>query len=236
MALQSRNTIVVQIGIRKTKALVDTGSQITLVSQSFFQKSEYANSKLSRPDYDVIKGVSNNTLPILGKLSLPIKMNHKIRWTSVHVVRGLNQSLIIGMDFMEKHNVSIHLGSKTIQIAEANNSLPIVDKHHFARTAQKITIPANHEMLVPVNISRLKCKQTVYLEPTENLNHMNFLAAKTITCIQNQRGVLKICNPTEEEIMLNNNAIVASVECVNTHEIIPFYSPECVQTNAIEHN
>lgn len=36
--------------------------------------------------------------------------------------------------------------------------------------------------------------------------------------------------------MLNNNAIVASVECVNTHEIIPFYSPECVQTNAIEHN
>lgn len=234
MALQSRNTIDVQIGIRKTKALVDTGSQITLVSQSFFQKSEYANSKLSRPDYDVIKGVSNNTLPILGKLSLPIEMNHKILWTSVHVVRGLNQSLIIGMDFMEKHNVSIHLGSKTIQIAEANNSLPIVDKHHFARTAQKITIPANHEMLVPVKISRLKCKQTVYLEPTENINHMNLLAAKTITRIQNQRGVLKICNPTEEEIILNNNAIVASVECVNTHDIIPFYSPECVQTNAIE--
>lgn len=54
---------------------------------------------------------------------------------------------------------------------------------------------------------------------------MNLLAAKTITRIQNQRGVLKICNPTGEEIMLNNNAIVASVECVDTHEIILFYSP-----------
>lgn len=39
MALQSRNTIDVQIGIRKTKALVDPGSQITLVSQSFFFKN-----------------------------------------------------------------------------------------------------------------------------------------------------------------------------------------------------
>lgn len=46
LALQSRNTIDVRIGLRKIKALVDTGSQITLVSQLFFfQKSEYAKFK-----------------------------------------------------------------------------------------------------------------------------------------------------------------------------------------------
>lgn len=33
LALQSRNTIDVRIGLRKTKALVDTGSQRTLVSR-----------------------------------------------------------------------------------------------------------------------------------------------------------------------------------------------------------
>lgn len=66
LALQSRNTIDVRIGLRKTKALVDTGSQITLVSQLFFFSKilSMQNSKLSRTDY-VIKGVSNNTLPIL---------------------------------------------------------------------------------------------------------------------------------------------------------------------------
>lgn len=74
LALQSRNTIDVWIGLRKTKALVDTGSQITLVSQLFFFSKilSMQNSKLSRTDY-VIKGASNNTLPILASYFFQLK-------------------------------------------------------------------------------------------------------------------------------------------------------------------
>lgn len=231
MALQSRNTIEVNIGLRNTKSLVDTGSQITLISHFFLKSTEFKDHKLSKPDYDVIKGVSNNTLPILGKILLPFEINHKIFWNPVHVVKGLNQTVIIGVDFMERHNVSLHYKSKTIQIADSNNSIPIEIKSHFARTAQKIVVPPKHEMIIPVKISKLPKNQKVYLEPCENLITKQLLAAKTIACVQNRRSMFKVCNPTVDEIVLGNNTIVATIECVHDDDIIPFKSPQSTSVN-----
>lgn len=65
------------------------------------------NKQLVKPDYDVIKGVSITTLPIRGKISLPIEIDHRIFWNLVYIVRGLNQSVIIGIDSMERHNISL---------------------------------------------------------------------------------------------------------------------------------
>lgn len=231
LALQSRNTIEVNIGLRNTKSLVDTGSQITLISHFFLKSTEFKDHKLSKPDYDVIKGVSNNTLPILGKILLPFEINHKIFWNPVHVVKGLNQTVIIGVDFMERHNVSLHYKSKTIQIADSNNSIPIEIKSHFARNAQKIVVPPKHEMIIPVKISKLPKNQKVYLEPCENLITKQLLAAKTIACVQNRRSMFKVCNPTVDEIVLGNNTIVATIECVHDDDIIPFKSPQSTSVN-----
>ena len=138
------------------------------MSESFFSSSEFKNKNLDQPDYDVIKGVSNNTLPIMGKISLPIEIDHKIFWKPVHIVKGLNQSVITGIDFMERHNVSLNLRSKTIQIAESNISIPLETKMHFARSANKTVIPPKHEIILPIRISRLKHNQTVCLDPVEN--------------------------------------------------------------------
>ena len=77
------------------------------MSQSFFDSSEFKNKQLVKPDYDVIKGVSITTLPIRGKISLPIEIDHRIFWNLVYIVRGLNQSVIIGIDSMERHNISL---------------------------------------------------------------------------------------------------------------------------------
>ena len=87
--------------------MVDEGSQLTLMSQSFFDSSEFKNKQLVKPDYDVIKGVSITTLPIRGKISLPIEIDHRIFWNLVYIVRGFNQSVIIGIDSMERHNISL---------------------------------------------------------------------------------------------------------------------------------
>ena len=214
--LQPRNTINVHVGLRKTKALLDTGAQISLVSFNFFQNSEFSKNQLLVPDYDVVRGVSGKHLPIVGKIQLPIDIENKVFWTSVHIVKGLNQSLILGLDFMEKQNVCLNLGSKTIKITDANITTPLETKQHFARTAQKVTIPSKHEMLIPVRISRLKRQQVVLLEPWGSLEDKSLLGAKTLSSVLNQRGVMKICNPTDNEITVGTNTIIATVEVIDS--------------------
>ena len=53
----------------------------------------------------------------------------------------------------------------------------------------------------------------------------NLLVAKTICQVNHNKGVVKICNPTDTQITLANNAIVASVECIDSDNILPFKSP-----------
>ena len=230
--LQPRNTVDVHIGLKKTKALIDTGAQISLLSLGFFQKSELSKEPLLSPDYDVVRGVSGNHLPIVGKIKVPIDIENKIFWTHVHIVKGLNQAVILGLDFMEQHNVSLHLGQKTIKIAESNVTFPIQEKFHFARTAQKVVIPPNKETIIPVKISRLKRQQVVLLEPWESLENRSLLGAKTISSVKNQRGIMKICNPSDKEIVIENNTIVATVDVIDPSQIHPFKGPRESQTNA----
>lgn len=153
-SLQTTNTIEIHIGIRKTKALVDTGSQITLASHTSFQKSEFSTLKLHTPDYDIIRGVSGNHLHVLGQIILQVQIGHKTFQTPVHVVKGLTHSVILGLDFLERHSVSLNVGNRTIKIAEADLSIPYESKKHFARTSSKIIIPVKHESIVPIKISR----------------------------------------------------------------------------------
>ena len=230
--LETKNTITIHVGLKKTNALVDTGSQLTLASNTFFQKSEFKSQTLAAPDYDLIKGVGGNLLQIIGKISLPIQINHKTFNTYVHIVKGLSQSVIIGLDFLEKHNAQINLGSRTIDISEVNITVPYETKTHFARTAEKVTIPPKHEVIVPVKISRLKHQQTVLLEPADTLADKSLLGAKSLSKIYQQKAAMKLCNPTDDEIVVGNNTIVATVDVIDATEIQPFKCPRESQTNA----
>lgn len=220
--LQTKNTISIHVGLTRTNALVDTGSQLTLASETFLQNSQFKNMQLERPDYDVIKGVGGKYLQILGKTHLPIQIDHKTVNTKIHIVKGLHQSVIIGLDFLEKHHAKIDLASKTIEISECNATVTFQTRSHFARTMGKTVIPPKHEAIIPVKISRLNHNQTILLEPCESLINKSILGAKTISKINKQKASMKICNPTDKEITLPNQSIVGTVEIISDSELIPF--------------
>lgn len=165
--------------------MVDTGSQITLISHSFFKSTEFNDHTLLKPDYDFIKGVSKNTLPILAKIILPFEIDNKIFWILVHVVKGLNQTVIIGVGFMVMHNVPLHLKSKTIKIDDSINYIPIEIKSHFSKTAQKIVVPPKHGMIIPVKILNYNSIK-LYIEKTVKTLPLNSYL------LQKQSRVFKI--------------------------------------------
>jgi len=49
--LRKKNTVEIRIGHRKTHALVDTGSQITLVNRQFFDKTTFVDKQFEQSDF-----------------------------------------------------------------------------------------------------------------------------------------------------------------------------------------
>ena len=159
---------MVQIGQNSTRALIDTGSQLTLASESFFKSTKIRGTQ-EKPDFLFIRDVGGSRIPIRGKINVPIEIQGNTLMTSVHIVRNLQYNVILGLDFMEKHNVKIDVGSQLLLISESNATIPVMRDQAFARTVGKTVVPPMHETLVPVRISKYETNETVLLEPVEHL-------------------------------------------------------------------
>jgi len=165
--LRKKNTVEIRIGQRKTHALVDTGSQITLVNRQFFDKTNFVNKPFEQPDFYFIKGVGGRRLTILGKMSVPIQINHEIFTFPIHVVEDLTHSCIIGLDFMDKFRVTINLANNTLSIEDSATVFPLICHDGMVRSTLQVKIPPHHQVDIPVRISRRDHAETFLVEPSD---------------------------------------------------------------------
>ena len=219
--MTSKNTTEIRIGENKTHALVDTGSQLTLASLTFFNKTKFAQCNLDASEFIFVKGVSGKHLKILGKIKLPVSIDGKIFHFYVHVVQDLNHSFILGIDFMERYGVSLHLGNKTLHIAETASVCPIKTSSGFCRSQQKVTIQAKHEVDIPVRVSNREHNEVVLIEPDIGLQFQNVMAAKCLVRVDNGRAVLRLCNPSEKDVVIEKNAILGTIADVHADTVTP---------------
>lgn len=216
-----------QISIRKTKtfALIDTGASISCVSQSFLSKTDLANSKLESPDFSFIKGVSGQKLRVLGKIVLPISFSGQVFEFPVHVIENLHHSFILGVDFMQTNKVVISFATNTLCINN-DSARPIVcsieTNAGYARASKSFKIPSNSETLLEIKVSRRKTNDVVLLEPSNNLSSLQLSAAKSLVHIKNLRGYLKVLNPTDKDISIPQNKVLAVVSEVDQKSIDHF--------------
>lgn len=216
-----------QISIRKTKtfALIDTGASISCVSQSFLSKTDLANSKLESPDFSFIKGVTGQKLRVLGKIVLPISFSGQEFEFPVHVIENLHHSFILGVDFMQTNKVVISFATNTLCINN-DSAKPIVcsieTNAGYARASKSFKIPSNSETLLEIKVSRRKTNDVVLLEPSNNLSSLQLSAAKSLVHIKNLRGYLKVLNPTDKDISIPQNKVLAVVSEVDQKSIDHF--------------
>ena len=69
------NTILISVGGKKARCLVDTGAQISIASLEFLKKTSINVSSLKPADIHEIVGVGNEHHAVLGTLEIPISIS-----------------------------------------------------------------------------------------------------------------------------------------------------------------
>ena len=214
------NTILVTIGGKKTRGLIDTGAQISIASLEFLKKTDIKISSLKPADVNEIVGVGNEHHKVLGTLEIPISISGIKIDFNFYILEQLRHTVILGMDFLEHHKVQIDLNSKTVYIKEKLVSACFVrSKTGLARTDKGVTIPAGSEVDVNVRISRRKKGELVLLEPLPCLHERNVAGAKCLVQIRKGRAPIRLLNPTSNDIYIPGHRVVAMVSDVDADNI-----------------
>jgi len=205
-----KNTVNVNIRGKKTKALVDSGADISCISTIFLEKAFYANAKLDKSPILFVKGVGQKQLRVLGKLKIPISFNDANILTYVHVVESLPHSLILGHDFLTTNKVSLDFNTNTMCLNEDSSKMyPLVTSAGMVRADNPVVVPANHEMNISVKISRRKTGEIVLVEPIKS--QFEVVSAKCIVQIQKGKSIIRVINPTDYDILVPQGKVLASV-------------------------
>lgn len=182
-----------------------------------------------------IKGVSGQKLKVLGKIVLPISFSGHVFQFPVHVIQSLHHSLILGVDFMQTNKVVINFATNTLCI-DNDSASPIIcsveTNAGYARASKSYIVPSNSETVLEIKVSRRKTDDLVLLEPAQNLASLKLAAAKSLVKIKNLRGYLKVLNPTEKDIKIPYNQLLAVVSEVDQNSVNQFDAPiSSIQTS-----
>lgn len=207
-----KNTMLVNVGGRKTQALVDTGASISCISTAFLNKTNFKSSKFQNCSLKEIVGVGGERHQILGKIKIPLLISGIQICSEFFVLNELHHSVILGMDFLTTHKVSIDLDAGKIDIKDRVLSASLITtKAGFARVDRATCVPANSEIDLNVKISRRKNNEIVLLEPVSYLQSQNIGGAKCLVKVHKGKAFMRVMNPTPQDIELPANRIVASI-------------------------
>ena len=215
-----KNTTVVDVQGRKTHSLVDTGAQITCCSSDFFNKLPFKDNKLCKSEYFNITGVGGTRSRVLGKILLPLSFKGTVFQQYVHVIEGLQHSLIIGVDFMLSHKVKIDFDTQTLCFKDTKQEICTFKANTgLARSLLTVTIPPQHETNISIKISKRNSGDIVLLEPNDEIQGLNLMSAKCLVKINKGKAVIRVLNPTKKSVTIHASKVLATVSDIEIESI-----------------
>ena len=212
--------MLVSVGNTKTPGLIDTGASISCISLKLLEKSGLKQSNIRQSECTQVRGVGGETHKVLGVIDVKFRLGHLSFEFPFHVLTHLHHSFILGLDFLEENNVSIHPGSRTISIQEGLVVVAMIQcDTGLARAKTSCTIPPKHECDLEVKVTRTKHGETVLLEPVSQLSNLNVCGGKTLTKVLKGKATIRLLNPTTKEVFIPANRVLASVSPVDINTI-----------------
>ena len=200
--------------------MVDTGADISCISQSFLNKITIGKTTLKKSHIYSIVGVGQQRLRILGIVNLSVKINGTDFYYDFHVVDSIPHSVIIGIDFLQANNVTINVAQRSMNFPDSTAKISILETNTgLARCVESCKLQANSETILPVHVSRRMEGEQVLLEPTPNLVRKKLMAARCTVTVNQGKSVFRILNPTDKPIYLPRRFVLAKVEEFDPHSV-----------------
>ena len=152
----SGNMINVSVMNINTKALADSGADVCCVSQDVVNRIQpYVPQPYKKSPYQAMSGFCGESHNVLGMVDLKITIGENTATRSFHVLPRLQYPMLIGKDFFTTHGAVLDFDEKVITFKQPNvPSIKITNDvdNAFLRCKDRVNIPPNHEMLVPVRV------------------------------------------------------------------------------------
>ena len=230
-AYMTKNTVNVSINNRKSSALCDTGASVSCISKQFFDKA-FLNDKpnINPCHVKYIVGVGGTNHQVLGVVEINVNFGTLGLTYPFYVVEELHYSIILGHDFLKAHSVTLDIRGKKMIIQDHVKVCSLQTNTGYARTVKSINLPANSEIDVQVKIARVNTSDEVLLEPLARLANENLLGAKCLVKVNKGKSVMRLINPTETNIQIKGNKVLAIVSQVEKANIFMLDDGQTDQT------
>ncbi len=224
----NRNLLSVSIRNLSVHCLVDTGATVSCISQSLLKKLKPAIlPPFSRAEHSQIFGVGGERHPVLGTVTLPLKIADTVISQSFHVLTNPPTSVILGMDFLHANQAVLDVGNQTLQLQQNNLEMALSGPPACSvllRTCQPVTLAPFAETVFPV-----KCKKRnsvhknccLLVEPLQKAKEKLQVLTAHLVLAADQRPVCKILNPHDFPVDIPVNFAVAKarflpVSCIES--------------------
>ncbi|XP_020293938.1 uncharacterized protein LOC109859790 [Pseudomyrmex gracilis] len=112
--------IVIKVGPKQLKALVDTGAQINAMSKSTFDELTSEGVELTTIPINrfTVRGAfTDKGEPVAFKTALDVQINNKVYVVEFYIMKKLAYDLIIGMEFLARHRAIINCTGENVQLS-----------------------------------------------------------------------------------------------------------------------
>ena len=231
----SKNSVLLKVLGTKVHALVDTGASVSCVSMAFLRKTGIDLKSMETSSVRYIVGVSSNQVEVLGKIDVSLVIAGAQFVYRFLVLDNLKHSLILGVDFLFDHKcfIDVGLGKLYIQEGLVGASLSVAG---CARDSRAMYVPPKGQTDIPISFPRSYAKQILLLEPLPLEQHDIQIARCVIKGKRRRKrchGIIRVLNPTDEEVFVKPKTAVASVTRVEREDVlnldendIPEHGPE----------
>ena len=227
------NSCKVQIQRCVIRALVDTGSELTLLNKRIYDSLTF-KPQLKRKNIS-LHSANGSSMTVLGVVDLEFKIHGLKLSQETLIVSDLSRNMILGRDFLSKHKVRIYCDLNRLRINDVYVPLDL-DAHiaAMARACENITLKPQ-----TVYVSMAKIKRSPYFEKGEygfEPGKRGFLADQpelkvmpSVVTLKNNRVPVQVVNTSNKTLRIRKGCVLGTLDDTPRTEVNGVFTNEVTQ-------
>ncbi len=216
--------------------MIDTGSSISFINETTRMAIPSLRKRPLKSTFFLSKSVTGQNLDTLGTVTVNLRLGSLTLQHDMHVIRNVNQGIILGWDFLKKHQVVLNVGKCTCCLYD--QTLPMLSKsqltpvHCTAQITVTTTIPAQCEthciaQLIPsaVNAGLADGYCGLFVPYLFKLD--GIAVARTLTIAENGQTVVRLMNPTNSPFVLQPGMQLGEFTPISSDDVVEHSDVVC---------
>ena len=202
---------------------MDSGASVSCIQKASFDKISKTSVQIQPSSIARIVGIGGERHQVLGQAKITLKISGLNVDQNFIIIEQLHHSLILGLGFMQDHNVNIDFHCRVMTLYDHLVAVALTSdsKFGYARSVRQEVIPAESE-LIPVKLSKCAKNEVMLLETVDSLQNINLAGAKCLIANKNNKAVMRLINPTTRDVTLSPTRVIANVNIIDNQEVYPF--------------